>query len=148
MIEAFKGEMMLLGWAESSNRGRTVTFLLDESTEEHPFKHFTIKSGKRAGQRFAVMMVQIDSNEEPEHVEQKPSQLAATIGKDPQFWQFACERGFENVNDEVTARNWICEKLRITSRSELDHDDYARAQFEQHIVRPFNEYRHAVNNPL
>ena len=56
---AFEGEIMLLQWAESSTRGRTATFLLDNEGESHPFRDFTIKSGKRAGQRFMCVLVQI-----------------------------------------------------------------------------------------
>jgi hypothetical protein len=147
-IAAFKGEVMLLGWAESSNRGRTVTFLLDETEDEHPFKHFTIKSGKRSGQRFAVVMVQIGEDEEPVHQEQKPSQVAAVVCKDPQFWRWATERSFDTVSNEDSAANFIRHEVGIKSRSELDHNILALTRFNASILHPFNEYRTKVNVPL
>lgn len=64
-VIAYQGEMFLLGWSESHNNGRKVTFQLPEDTDEHPFKRFTVKNGKRAGQRFAVVLVQIGDDEEP-----------------------------------------------------------------------------------
>lgn len=69
-IIAYQGELMLLGWKESHNGGRTVTFLLPEDDVEHPFKPFTVKSGKVAGQRFMAVLVQIDDAEQP--VQQRP----------------------------------------------------------------------------
>lgn len=64
-VIAYQGEMMLAGWTESHNGGRKVTFWLPDDTPEHPFKAFTAKAGKVAGQRFAVVFVQIDDNEQP-----------------------------------------------------------------------------------
>lgn len=147
-IAAFKGELMLLGWAESSNRGRTVTFLLDETEEEHPFKHFTIKSGKRSGQRFAAMLVQIGDDEQPIHKEQRPSQVAAVICKDPQFWQWASERSFADIKSEDSAANWVKSELDIASRSELDTNPGIMLRFNANILHPYNEYRHSVNAAL
>jgi hypothetical protein len=147
-IAAFKGELMLLGWAESSNRGRTVTFLIDESEDEHPFKHFTIKSGKRSGQRFMAVLVQVGEDEQPVPQEAKPSQLAAIICKDRQFWQWASERSFMKINSEDDAKNWIKAELDIESRSEIDGNAGILLRFNANILHPFNEYRHHVNSPL
>jgi hypothetical protein len=147
-IAAFKGELMLLGWAESSNRGRTVTFLLDETEDEHPFKHFTIKSGKRSGQRFMAVLVQIDESEQPVHQEQKPSQIAAIICKDPQFWQWATERSFDKIGSEDSAVDWVKKEVGIDSRKELDTSILSLTRFNANILHPFNEYRLAVNSPL
>jgi hypothetical protein len=61
---AYQGEIMLLGWGESHNNGRKVTFQLDEETPEHQFKQFTVKKGKTAGQRFAVVLVEIGDDEQ------------------------------------------------------------------------------------
>jgi hypothetical protein len=147
-IAAFKGELMLLGWAESSNRGRTVTFLIDESEDEHPFKHFTIKSGKRSGQRFMAVLVQVGEDEQPVPQEPKPSQLATIIAKDPQFWQWASERSFDKIASEDGAVNWIKTEVGIDSRRELDTDNKALMRFNASVLHPFSEYRHHVNSPL
>lgn len=70
-IVAYQGELMLLGWSESHNGGRKVTFLVPDDCDEHPFKQFTVKNGKIAGQRFMAALVQVDDNEQP--VEQRPT---------------------------------------------------------------------------
>jgi hypothetical protein len=44
-VIAFKGEAMLLNWSESKH-GRTVVFLLDEESDQHPMKKFTTKRGE------------------------------------------------------------------------------------------------------
>jgi hypothetical protein len=145
---AFQGEMMLLNWTESSTRGRTATFLLDETTDEHPMKKFTIKSGKHAGQRFAVMMVLMDDDEQPLPPEQKPSEIAGMLCRDPQFWRWADERALDKIDSEDAARNWICALLSIKSRRELDKDASLQRAFDAQVVGPFNEYRRNVNKPL
>lgn len=143
---AFQGELMLLQWAESSTRGRTVTFLVTEEQEQHPFRAFTIKSGKRAGQRFMAVLVELDENDQPlqQTGDAKPltlSQRAFIMCRDPAFQEWANERGFETVNSEATARNWMLNLLEIDSRSEIDMNQTARACFQEIILDPFNEWR-------
>lgn len=143
---AFEGEVMLLQWAESSTRGRTVTFLLNEDDESHPFREFSIKSGKRAGQRFMAVLVEIDDQEQPVRQEQRPSQLAYLLCNDPQFWYWANERSFDKIDSEPAAKNWMLELLGISSRSEIDSSPVARDRFQQLVVQPFNSYRQSVNS--
>jgi hypothetical protein len=78
-IIAYSGEMMLAGWTESHNGGRKVTFWLSDDSAEHPFKRFTSRAGKVAGQRFMVAFVQLDDNEQP--VDQEAAQKAAGAAK-------------------------------------------------------------------
>jgi hypothetical protein len=141
---AFEGEVMLLQWAESSTRGRTVTFLLDNEGEAHPFRDFTIKSGKRAGQRFMCVLVQIDDDEQPVEQRQKLSQLAFLYCRDPIFWQWASERSFATVNSEDTARAWLLELLGIGSRSDIDKTQENERKFEMLVKIPFTSYRESL----
>jgi hypothetical protein len=151
-IVAFKGETMLLAWAESNTRGRTVTFQLPEEGDEHPFRHMTVKSGKRAGQRFAMVLVQIDDDERP--VEKTPSQMAFLLCRDEQFWHWASERSFAQVDDEESAKFYLLETLsaasgiEVNSRSQIDKNPTVRAAYEMQIERPFNEYRKTVGAVL
>lgn len=147
-VISFKGQMMLLSWSESSTRGRTVTFLLSEEEEEHPFKKYTIKSGKHAGQRFEAAMIQIGDDETPVEPEQRPSATAAILCKDPQFWRWADERTFDKIDSEEAARNFVCAMLSIKSRSEIDKEASLRREFDRQIVGPFNEYRRSANAAL
>lgn len=138
---AFQGEIMLLQWAESSTRGRTVTFLLDEQTEQHPFREFAIKSGKRAGQRFMAVLVEIDENDQPVQQQMKLSQQAFLLCNDPEFWEWANERTFDTVDNADAARFWMLGLLGITSRSQIDADPEVADKFKRLVLTPFNTYR-------
>lgn len=148
--DVYRSEVMLLGWSDSSNRGRTVTFLLDEEGHEHPFKQYTVKSGKHAGQRFeiTVRMLNDDEHVTPDNKQPLLSNTAGMLCRDPQFWQWANERSFEDVHDEASARTYICNKCVVTSRAELDTDPIAARRFYLEVVTPFNEYRKTVNSPI
>jgi hypothetical protein len=147
-IISFKGEVMLLQWAESSTRGRTVTFLLDNDSESHPFRDFTIKSGKRAGQRFMCVLVQIGDDERPVEQQQRYSQLAYLFCKDPTFWHWASERSFDRVDSEESAKGWMLSLLGFSSRSDIDLNDEHRTRFDLLIKIPFNSYRHELQEPV
>jgi len=138
---AFQGEVMLLQWAESSTRGRTVTFLLDDEGAAHPFRDFTIRQGKRAGQRFMAVLVQIGDDEQPVQHPSSLSQQAFLLCRDKEFHIWANARCFDSVVDEPSARNYICSMLRIDSRSKLDTDPAAADGFRRLILAPFNAHR-------
>lgn len=141
-IVCYSDEAMLLGWAESNTRGRTVTFLLPETGDEHPFRHFTVKSGKRAGQRFLLTLVQLDDDERP--VEKTPSQLAFLLCQDEQFWFWANERSFDTIDNEQAARAFILTACKIDSRSKLDTNMHARATWEATIYQPYRKYLNSL----
>jgi len=137
---AFQGEVMLLGWADTSTRGKTVTFQLPEDGDmEHPFRHFTLKAAKRAGQRFMAVLVQVDDDERP--VEKTPAQLAFLLCRDQQFWHWASERSFADVDSEAAARAWILEACKVSSRSQLDTQPFARQAWEAIVWQPWQKYR-------
>lgn len=138
-IIAFQGDAMLLNWAESNTRGRTVTFLLDNEAESHPFRDFTVKSGKKAGQRFAMVLVQLDDDEQP--VVKTPSQIAYLWCKDQQFWHFLNERSFMSIASEDEARAFVCETCKVKSRGDIDKQHHARALWEAMIAGPYQKHR-------
>jgi hypothetical protein len=138
---------MLLSWAESSSRGRTVTFMLPEDEETHPFKDFSMKQGKRAGQRFMAVLVQIGDDEQVVP-QQRPSQIAALLCKDPLFWRWATERSFDTIDSEDGARNYLCSGAGIDSRKKFDTNRAAFDWLMHMVVTPFNTYRTTVNTKL
>lgn len=138
-VIAFQGETMLLSWSESNTRGRTVTFLLPEEGESHQFRDFTVKQGKRAGQRFAMVLVQIGEDEKP--IEKTPSQLAFLLCQDSQFWHWVNEHSFAHIDSEETARAHILNTCGISSRAKLDTDPSARAAWQVMIYQPYQQYR-------
>lgn len=58
-------EFWLAGWTKSHNGGTKVTFTIND--EDLPyFENATIRKGKHAGQRYAVVMVQLQDDETPD----------------------------------------------------------------------------------
>lgn len=141
-IIAFQGEVMLLGWAETSTRGRTITLQLGPDGEAHPFATARTKSGKTSGQRYQIVMVEIGDDERP--VEKTPAQMAFLLCKDPQFWRFLDERSFVTVDSEDAARACICEGCGVTSRSQLDKDIGARQAWLTQFYNPWTAYQSAL----
>lgn len=132
---AWQGECMMLQWAESSTRGRTITLLLPEDSETHPFRDYSYKSGKRAGQRFMCVFVALTDDDQPE--ERPLPQEAGALCRSPDFWRWADAQSMVTVTDEKTARDWLCERLSIDSRSQLGTDPRAAQEFRLLVA----EYR-------
>ena len=141
---AFTGETMLLNWSESNTRGRTVTFLLGEDGDAHPFRDFTVKSGKKAGQRFMMVLVQVDDDETV--VQRTPSQIAFLYCRDEVFWHWCTEHSLLTIADEHSARSYILELCKVKSRGDLDKVSSARALWDALIHTPFNKYRDTIKS--
>ena len=124
---------MLLQWAESSTRGRTITLLLPEDEDTHPFRDYGIRSGKRSGQRFMVVFVALTDDDQPE--QPLLSTDAVMLCKDKMFWHWASNEGWDKIDSEESAKKWLCEQLSIESRSELNSDDRAAQQFRVLVAR-------------
>ena len=139
---AFQGPFMLIGWSESNTRGRTVTFLLEEDGDSHPFRDTTVKSGKKAGQRYAAVLVEIDDNEEIKP--RTPSQIAFLLCRDPAFHHWATEHSFATIDSEESARQHILETCKVKSRGELDKVGHGAALFQAMLYGPFNAYRESI----
>lgn len=155
----FKGEMQLAGWNESHNGGAKVVMWLPDSEALEPFKTATVRKGDKAGQRFAVVLVEIGDDEQPippqprAAVAQQPKgaalcKLAALWAQTPAFqawceehhavaWADALER-FEEPSEEELAAEVIRIVCDIGSRAELDHNPRAAAVFHERIRIPFS----------
>jgi len=153
---AFQGEFQLLGWAESHTRGRTVTFQVDEECADHPFKAFTVRAGRRSGQRFACVLVQIGDDEQPVRQPQEPprpappaepqpeaerpkggdlARLAGMLCNDVRFRQWLLSEIPAGTVDEAAGEiRLLCS---IDSRAELDHNARAADIFHEHIRKPW-----------
>lgn len=141
-IISFQGEVQLLGWAETNSRGRTITLQLDASSPGHPFSEARTTQGRRSGQRYAIVMVEIGDDEKP--VEKTYSQQAWLLCRDEQFQHFLNERSFVEVTDEASAKACVLEGCGITSRGELDTSPYARGAWLQQFHTPFQEYKSTI----
>lgn len=137
---AFQGEMMLMGWKESSSQGRTVTFLLSEEDETHPFRDLAVKTGKRAGQRFMAVLVPIGDDELPMPVENELVSEAGALCRAKSFWEWADAQAFGGVKSEEDAKQFLYDQLSITSRKQLATNHVAATRFRV-LAAQYREWR-------
>ena len=133
VVPAWQGEAMLLSWQESSTRGRTITLLLPEDEDSHPFRDHSIKSGKRGGQRFMCVFVALTDDDQPDTP--PLSTEAVLLCKDKLFWHWAWDQSWGTVDSEESAKEWLCRQLSIKSRSELNTDARAAQEFRVLVAR-------------
>ena len=134
----YKGEAMLLRWADTSTGGRTVTFTLEDTPddpERHPFKG--LPCGKD-GQRFALVVVPIGPDEHPSFKEpERPkqswesmsrAQQAGILCADPRFQQWL------SIDPDEDGATYAAETVRamcgVPSRAKLDADPRAANKWD------------------
>lgn len=142
----FQGEVMLAGWSQTHNGGAKVTFWLQDDTDLEAFKAMTVAKGKTAGQRLALVAVEIGDDEKPVSrdagttaSEPKGGELAKLAGifcQQPDFWEFA---GY--AQNPEGAKDWILSICGIQSRRQLDHDPVAAQTFHDRVRKPYMERR-------
>lgn len=140
---SFQGEVMLAGWSESHNGGAKVTFWLQDPADLDAFKRMTAAKGRVAGQRLALVAVEIGDDEQP--VQPRTSArigplalLAVQLCKNPEF------QNFIEVESEVAAAEHIKAECQIESRAELDTDPDAAKLFHSKFRVPFLAQRGAA----
>lgn len=145
-IIAFQGEVQLLGWGETNTRGRTITLGLPSEGDGHPFSEARTKQGKKTGQLYQIVMVEIGDDNRP--VEKTPAQMAWLLCQKPAFQHWLNERSFVQIDDEDSARAFICEGCGIKSRSELDTNPIARSAWLVQFYNPWTDYESKLNKVL
>ncbi len=139
---AFQGEVMLAGWSQTHNGGAKVTFWLSDEDDLAAFKAMTVAKGKTAGQRLAVVAVEIGDDEQPKPQPQpeqpKGGELAKLAGmfcQSVHFWEFC------RADDADEARDWILRVCGVQSRRDLDHNPTAAQIFHERVRKPYLESR-------
>lgn len=136
---AFQGEVMLAGWSQTHNGGAKVTFWLQDDIDLEAFKAMTVAKGKTAGQRLALVAVEIGDDEQPKaRPEQRGGELAKLAGmfcQSTAFWEFC------RADDADEARDWILGVCGIQSRRDLDHNPKAAQLFHDRVRKPYLESR-------
>ncbi len=137
---AFQGEVMLAGWSQTHNGGAKVTFWLSDEDDLAAFKAMTVAKGKSAGQRLAVVAVEIGDDEQPKPQPEQPkggelAKLAGMFCQSVQFWEFC------RADDADEARDWILRVCGVQSRRDLDHNPTAAKIFHERIRKPYMESR-------
>jgi hypothetical protein len=138
----WSGECMVLSWSETSTRGRTVTFLLPEDDEHHPFRDLAVKQGKRAGQRLYAVFVLLsdtgDGGPDQSHQHEPGENLvqeAAILCRKQSFRGWVARAHGAWIETEREARDWLCQQLSIDSRSQLSTNREAAMMFRVIVSR-------------
>jgi hypothetical protein len=144
-------EAMLAGWNDSQQNGHTVKFWLCNDAMGHPFE------GYSRTQEMALVLVELDDDNEVidqkmrDRVEQqgtvtssRPSFAAAMLCKEDNFYAFInedIEQSGDLISKKVTTENaarlWMCQRLGILSRAELDSNSDIERQFHDGIRLPY-----------
>ena len=138
----FSDEVQLAGWSESHTSGAKVTFWLSDPAQLSAFRGMTERRGKTAGQRLAMVLVEI--NDDETLADEPPSTtklgplcaLAVAWCSDAPFlawWQR--QRG--HMAGDVDVRGDILATCGIKSRRELDADARAAAVFNDVFRLPY-----------
>lgn len=166
----FQGELQLQAWGESSTAGAWVKFWI-HSDDLEAFKALRGRSGKQAGQRLAVVMVEIGDDEMPVVQPEAPAappaaspapryqaphigalgMLAVRWCKDPAFQRWVPEVKHARDGDrynESACKEYILAECGITdfygsaaSRKHLDIDPECARRFQERIRGPFMEWK-------
>jgi hypothetical protein len=154
----FQGEVQLAGWSESHNGGAKVTFFLPEASDLDAFRAMTVRKGNVAGQRLAMVLVEIGDDELPVEPEAAPApapapeapkggqlaKLAALFCGQPEFWRFLSETYLRKPDEghiitSAEEARFVVLKLcgNIKSRAELDHNEAAARAFHDKVRLPY-----------
>ena len=149
----YDDELMLKGWNDGTT-GWRVTFWLqgtDAAIETHPFIEYEKGTG------FGLAAVELDDDQEPidqvkrervkeavTHRKQGLSNFAALLCRTLEFHAWLEEtQGCIVPNPEKwedAAKVWMCGKLNIKSRAELDTNTVVAGQFHAQIRRPYADW--------
>jgi hypothetical protein len=154
----FQGEVQFLGWNDDHARGATVKFQLADDAELDAFRRMTVRKGKQAGQRLAMVLVEIADDgtpAQPEPAREGPRfpgglcGLAVRWCEDQHFRVWLDEQYPDAARlflgtpatPEQRAKLVVCGICQIQSRKQLDTDDEAASRFKTAILRPYSEQR-------
>jgi hypothetical protein len=142
---AFSGEMQLLSWSETNSGGAKIVLALASPKELEAFKLMTVKKGNIAGQRLAVVIVEIGEDEMP--VEQVSlTKSAALLCNSPSFWRFVEKRQGYTLGTDIERIEGAAQYLRaycqIASRAELATNGVAGARYHA-LLSDYKQNSHA-----
>ena len=139
-IIAYQGEVMLLQWSGSTSRtGPKLVLQLPDDDALENFRSATVAKGGRAGQRFAVVFVQIDDDETP--VVQTARQAipkggwvsrdaAGYCNSETFRFYVADKRDLPRIATADEAAEYLRGVCGVQSRAELDHDADAESRYK------------------
>ena len=130
-METINVVVQLLDWSEGKRGRKIVLEIMDEGAGDHPFKQYTARNGKIAGQLFGAAFVEIDPSTEQPVEEQHRSwdsltykQRAGMLCRDSKFMEYM------HTDNEEKARQALCDWCRVSSRAQIDDDQNAKDRFD------------------
>ena len=143
-IEVFGTELLLLSWRQTNTGGATATFQIDDDLLEY-LQGKT--AGAKGGQRFAVQLVELASDDSPRQDMGPLCRWAVQRCEEEQFQLWLAKEfptTWKNVSTlhpqggpAVAAREVICHLCGIKSRRELDSNQHAQVLFHSQIRAPY-----------
>jgi hypothetical protein len=157
----FSDEVQLAGWRESHTAGPLVTFRLTDPSLMSVFRGMTVVKGNVAGQRLAMVLVEIADDEtprepEPVHAEHRKlgplGLLAVQWCREPSFREWLWKdvwkvdedgvlRRMEHIPDEKAAAVLVRELCGVASRREIDEKPVAARAFEERIRKVYMKHQ-------
>lgn len=97
------------------------------------------------GSRYQVVMVRLDSNEQPmdrqeEFAGDRAMKIAGALCRDPEFWDYLNQDAQILEANEQEASEWLRDYLGIKSRAELKTNHEARIRLES-INMEFSKWK-------
>lgn len=148
-VKTIQVEVMLAGWSDSHQGGAKLTFWLTDDADLEHFRMATVRKGKTAGQRYYMVLAEI---EDDETVKDQPSRKASSdahlMVTGPQFVDYV-RQTIKNAADWTPdrVRNWVKWSIGVESLSELDRDPAKLKAFHDIIRRPFAAFSAASGGP-
>jgi hypothetical protein len=151
IVPLFHGEMQLMNWGESSANGAWVKFWITPEDLE-AFRDLKCRSGKIAGHRMMVAMVEVADDETPVSAPPKAetpkggalAKLAALWSGQATFHTWLRKIGCTCDGPEDAAE-CIRQTCEVQSRAELDSDPRAAQVFQDKIRGPYMRYMQGAN---
>jgi hypothetical protein len=137
-----QSEVMLAGWQESHNGGAKVTFWLPSTEALEPFRFATVRKNKTAGQRYMMVLVEIDEQEKPVAHPSNDAHLMVTSERFLEYAKQSVGSALRASWDTARAKAWAKYTIGVQSLSELDSDPTKLEAFHRLVRIPFAKWQH------
>lgn len=154
-VAVYSGAVMLCAWADSSTKGLSVKFWLDDEASHHPFAGYSRRTADKLGDHFAAVIclatddgAAIDGIEHKEPKRRPFSSSVHLMVTSDKFVQWLNEKSEYTAALHKKGRRWdgqeakryVKWKLGVESLADLDtHPDKAK-RFHEEIRKPFLKF--------
>jgi hypothetical protein len=130
--DKFVVEAMLLRWGDTHSAGRTITLVLEETPDGHPFKG--LPCGPANGQRMAISVALISDDETEVDLDSEKAlfsfnftRQAAILCNQLPFKNFLLEKHRDSIFDkDTTPQEMVRSICKVETRKAFNYDQHAR----------------------